>query len=218
MIVAFWKKKKLLAQTLVHHASEGPKKGQQLHRFQKQWKGAPHSSLFQLHAAMLLQVLHAGFMAMIGDLATDSPVFSLQSQQAGFCTRSARLLCLLQQNFGFAKPISNFVWPHTHINAAGPLLPDDNISVFCREWRAALRSGNSRAGCGNSLHSTENLGQPVCIGISQSGQASYFVHGCMKMWPKLSSTVYHQSLIRTSCQMHPATIDAAFGTKHLYLL
>ena len=41
MIVAFWKKKKLLAQTLVHHASEGVKRGQQLHRFQKQWKGTP---------------------------------------------------------------------------------------------------------------------------------------------------------------------------------
>ena len=46
MIVAFWKKKKLLAQTLVHHASEGVKKGQQLHRFHKQWKGVPSAHCF----------------------------------------------------------------------------------------------------------------------------------------------------------------------------
>ncbi|KAL3131226.1 hypothetical protein ABBQ38_000524 [Trebouxia sp. C0009 RCD-2024] len=38
MVIALWKKKKLLAQTLVHHASEEVKKGQQLHRFHKQWK------------------------------------------------------------------------------------------------------------------------------------------------------------------------------------
>ncbi|KAL3135326.1 hypothetical protein ABBQ32_007519 [Trebouxia sp. C0010 RCD-2024] len=38
MVIALWKRKKLLAQTLVHHAKEGVKKGQQLHRFHKQWK------------------------------------------------------------------------------------------------------------------------------------------------------------------------------------
>ena len=39
MMVAFWKKKKLLSQVFVYHAVEGRKGGQQLHRFQKQWKG-----------------------------------------------------------------------------------------------------------------------------------------------------------------------------------
>ena len=44
MMVSFWKKKKLLSQVFVHHASEGRRGGQQLHRFQKQWKGEKQTS------------------------------------------------------------------------------------------------------------------------------------------------------------------------------
>ena len=40
MMVAFWKKRKLLAQTLVYHASEGVEQGRALNKFYKQWKGA----------------------------------------------------------------------------------------------------------------------------------------------------------------------------------
>lgn len=41
MVVAFLKKsKKLLAQTLVYHASEGPQHGQALNKIHKQWRGA----------------------------------------------------------------------------------------------------------------------------------------------------------------------------------
>lgn len=54
MVIALWKKKKLLAQTLVHHASEEVKKGQQLHRFHKQWKGLV-SSLLTLNMIVACQ-------------------------------------------------------------------------------------------------------------------------------------------------------------------
>ena len=39
MIVAFWKKK-LLAQTLLHHASQGVEQGRPLNNLYQQWKGA----------------------------------------------------------------------------------------------------------------------------------------------------------------------------------
>ena len=46
MIVAFWKQsKKLLAQTLVYHASQGPQRGQALSKIHKRWKGAIFDSL-----------------------------------------------------------------------------------------------------------------------------------------------------------------------------
>lgn len=78
MVIALWKRKKLLAQTLVHHAKEGVKKGQQLHRFHKQWKGLA-SLLLTLY--MIVACQHSARIATCTCMLHEM---------------SAAMLCLLQ--------------------------------------------------------------------------------------------------------------------------
>lgn len=94
MVIALWKKKKLLAQTLVHHASEEVKKGQQLHRFHKEWKGLA-SSLLTLHdCGMPTCCPHRNMHLYVAQSVSCNAVLAANDCHAAYCTNTCSPLAL----------------------------------------------------------------------------------------------------------------------------